>query len=127
MGAKKGKLTKTQHTQRKAHGVVFVRDQEEHAVSSPTPDKHIRHDPRSEMVRMNRNRANPVQRHEIPRQRSTHGANMNSSRGRRMAEIRPAQITKVEDEQEEGEPEVGAREQVDKAKQEQIVGYEVGT
>ena len=119
------KRTESQHTQRKAHGVILVRNQEEHAIPKPPPNKHIRHDPRSKVIRVNRNSTNPVQRNKVPRKRSTHSTHMDRPRGSRVAEISQAEITKVEHEQEEREPEVRAGKEVNKAKEKKVVGDEV--
>lgn len=79
------------------------------------------------MIRVKRNSSNPIQGDEVPCQRPTHSADMNRPGRSRMAEIRQTQIAKVEHEQEEGEPEMRAREEVHEAEQKQVVGDEVAT
>ena len=113
-------LTECQDGQRKANGVVLVCSKEEHAVSKPTPDEHISHNPTHKMRRMERDSTNPVQRGKVPRQRSRDSCNVDSAWGRRVAEIQEAQVEEVDDEQQFGDPEVVAHPEVDEAEEQQV-------
>jgi hypothetical protein len=81
-------------------------------------------------MRGNRPRTNPVQRHEVPSQRARDGANMDQPRRRAMPEVRKAQIEKVHNKHEFGDPKVAARPEMDEAEEQQIrrdvVGADVG-
>lgn len=123
-------LTERQHAQRKPDRVVLVRRQEEDSIPQPPPDKHIRHDPPHDVGAVQRHGANPVQRDEVPRQRASNRADVDGARCGAVAEVREAEVEEVDDEQQLGEPEVGAHPEVDEAEEKQIgrdvVGADVG-
>jgi hypothetical protein len=116
------RLTECQDRQRKAHSVVLVRRQEEHSIPDPSPDEHIGNNAPNEMRRVERNRANPIQRDEVPRQRASDSSNMDRARRGTVAEVREAQVEEVDDQQQLGEPEVRPHPEVDEAEEQQVGG-----
>ena len=112
-----GKLTESQHAQRKPHRVVLIRRQEEDTVPQPPPDEHVSHDPPREVRAVQRHGADPVQGDEVPGQRAGDGAHVDGARGGAVAEVGEAEVEEVDDEQQLGEPEVGTHPEVDEAEQ----------
>jgi hypothetical protein len=73
-----------------------------------------------------RHGADPVQRDEVPGQRTRDRADVDGARGGAVAEVRKAEVEEVDDEQQLGEPEVRAHPEVDEAEEEQVGGDVVG-
>lgn len=119
------KLTERQHRQRKSHRIILIRRQEEYSIPEPSPDENISNNASNEMRRVKGDRANPIQRDEIPRQRPSNRANMNRPRRRAVAEVREAQIEEIDDQKQLGEPKVASHPEVDEAEEQEIGGYVV--
>jgi hypothetical protein len=121
------RLTERKHRQRKTHGVVLIRSQEEHAVTEPAPDEDVGYNARSQVIRMKRHSTNPIQRDEIPRQRPTNSADVNQPRRGAMAKVQRGQIEEIQHKQELCKPKVTAHPQVHETEEQEVIGDEVAS
>ena len=119
------KLTSTQNRQRKAHTIVLVRREKEHAISHDAPDGDISQDPCGQTVRVDSRSTAPVERDEIPRQRTADDGHVDEPRRPRVPEVRRRQVEEIDDQQSLGDPEVAAHPEHDEAEEQQVAGDEV--
>ena len=120
-------LTESKVRQSESHRVVLERHQEESSIRQDPPDENITHDPSWKRICMHRAGTNPVQRDKVPGQRTCYGAHVDGTRRGAVAEVGEGEVEEVDDDEQLGEPEVGADPEVDEAEEEEVGGDVVGS
>ena len=70
--------------------------------------------------------SHPVQRNKVPCQRAGDGTDVDRAWGGAVAEVGEGEVEEVDDDEQLGEPEVGAHPEVDEAEEEEVGGDVMG-
>lgn len=105
--------TSSQNTQAETHSPVFEDNKVEATIDSPGPNEYVRDDTSRKMMSVNGRSTVPVQGHERPCQWASKNSNVSEDRWarvarqlRRIAEVCHCQLEEVDDDQQQGPPEV---------------------
>jgi len=108
-----------------AHSVILEGDEEEKSVDEDTPDSNISKDAAEQTLSVECNSTVPVQGNEGPGQGSRDGWEVDPAGRVGVAEVERRKVEEVDDQEHLSPDEVGADEEHDPAKVEEIVGDEV--